>query len=427
MKKLIFLFIFFIHFNYAFANELVVKAKYNGDIYSIENTQDEYRIVIKNTHEMVSLFNGTGFDVFGMKSSDYIVHLEFIEEIKSDSNLASLDSVYGNAEHYYQIDVSRKDALYDIKSGAIYYSSDGGTGFEVTRGENTTIVIPKYLINTNNPIMRVTLEDVGLQKSYGLKNNASKFKTFVSPYIFPDMSGEAQRQDVLTRIDSATPVVVSGVISTSVDLRAFNADGTVFFDANNWAAHGGFSAGPSNSKSKNVFSGFTGLAYHSGNFDVFEKLGATYQASHFGVSFTVNDAHEISSDGFILFFSPNSEFSASGGISKDLSSYIKTAYFGLNNQDMNMLKTLYWMHVLINMNKTLDALSQKIDQVMSELDLETDSNTNVDDGGLPDDLPGDGPGDGHNWRHGTGGRGSCTLCHERKGTVEIGPITITPA
>ncbi|MCX9476369.1 hypothetical protein, partial [Vibrio cholerae] len=110
------------------ATELIVETKYTGEVYRLKNNQTSFEIVIKDTHQPVSFFNGTGFDTFIVKNSDYIVHLEFLEEIKSQTKQVSLQPAYASADYYYRIDSSRSKTMNDMVSGAVY-TSGGGTGF----------------------------------------------------------------------------------------------------------------------------------------------------------------------------------------------------------------------------------------------------------------------------------------------------------
>ncbi len=383
--------------------------------------------------------------------------MEFIEEILSNTNQVSSEPEYGNATNYYKIDISKNNMIYVAKSGTTHLAGDG-TGFEIRHGTDTTVIIPKYLLDHSNPILRVTLEEVGIQNSYGLeKSTPNRFSRSLPKNGFPNFTGEAHRQDILTQINSATPVVVSGVISVSMDTKAFNSDATVFFDANNWEFHGGFSKGLSSSKSNKVFSGSTGLAYHTGSFDVFEKLGASYQASYFGLAFTIDDNNQITSDGVIMFLSTDSEFSAKGAAAKDLSPFIKKSLFLLNETDMDMVKALYWIHVVSNLNKALDSVLANITESEDDCSTNEDCNSNEDndsdsDNGSDSDSGSVGGGVGgggginnpsddssgiHNWG-GDGHHGNaCSFCHAVEGggeegddvpagIVTVGPITVTP-
>ncbi|AIS58282.1 hypothetical protein ABF162_24990 (plasmid) [Vibrio coralliilyticus] len=416
------------------ATELIVETKYTGEVYRIKNSQTAFEIVIKNTHQPVNFFNGTGFDTFMVKNSDYIVHLEFIEEITSQKKQVSLQPGYASADSYYQIDSSRSLAMYDMTSGA-EYASGGGTGFQVTHDTDTVITIPKYLVNDTLPVIRVTLENVGLQHTYGSRDNAaSRFRRSLSPNHFPNWSGEAERQNILNRIDASTPVVISGVVSASMDLGAVDADATLFMSADSLKLHGGFSSGFSHSSS-NRFAGFTGLAYHSGDVNVFQDLGASVQASFFGLAFTVDKDYNITSDGVILYVSPKSEFSITGAAAQDLSPFIKSTFFLLNDVDMELLQTLYWIHLVSQLNQAFQDLTENIDQVMSELGLPTEGSSGGGSqngaGGRPGSSSGDdSQGAFHVWGSGSAGGASCLYCHqedEPKGTVTIDTIISYPA
>ncbi|HAS6064651.1 TPA: hypothetical protein I7135_21075 [Vibrio vulnificus] len=415
------------------ATELIVETKYTGEVYRLKNNQASFEIVIKNTHQPVSFFNGTGFDTFMVKNSDYIVHLEFLEEIKSQTKQVSLQPAYASADYYYRIDSSRSKTMNDMASGAVY-SSGGGTGFQITHETDTVIVIPKYLVNDTLPIIRVTLESIGLQYTYGARENAaSRFRRSVSPNNFPNWSGEAERQNILNLIDASTPVVISGVVSSSMDMGAVNADATLFISADGLKLHGGLSSGFSSdlsrSKSK-PFAGFTGLAYHQGDVNVFQDLGASAQVSFFGLAFTVDKDYNVTSDGVILYVSPNSEISISGALAKDLSPFIKSTFFALNNLDMELLRTLYWAHLINELNKAFQYLTENINQVMLEQGFPTQgSNGGGNQNGIGGSSWDDSQGASHVW--GVGGRGGtpCLFCHneeESKGKVTIGPITIAP-
>ncbi|BCK04982.1 hypothetical protein EFU53_003156 [Vibrio cholerae] len=408
------------------ATELIVETKYTGEVYRLKNNQTSFEIVIKDTHQPVSFFNGTGFDTFIVKNSDYIVHLEFLEEIKSQTKQVSLQPAYASADYYYRIDSSRSKTMNDMVSGAVY-TSGGGTGFEITHETDTVIIIPKYLVNHTLPIIRVTLENVGLQYTNGARENAaSRFRRSVSPNDIPNWSGEAERQNILNRIDASTPVVISGVVSSSMDMGAVNADATLFIGADGLKLHGGFSSGfssdLSHSKSK-PFAGFTGLAYHQGDVNVFQDLGASAQVSFFGLAFTVDRGYNVTSDGVILYFSPKSEISVSGALAKDLSPFIKSTLFALNNLDMELLRTLYWIHLINELNKAFQYLTENIDQVMLEQGFPTQGSSG---GGNQNGIGGSSWGDSLGASHG-GGIGSrggslCFFCHkeeESKGTVTI--------
>ncbi|ENM3780340.1 hypothetical protein QMW93_001322 [Vibrio cholerae] len=125
----------------------------------------------------------------------------------------------------------------------------------------------------------------------------------------------------------------------------------------------------------------------------------------------------------ILYFSPKSEISVSGALAKDLSPFIKSTLFALNNLDMELLRTLYWIHLINELNKAFQYLTENIDQVMLEQGFPTQGSSG---GGNQNGIGGSSWGDSLGASHG-GGIGSrggslCFFCHkeeESKGTVTI--------
>ncbi|MCG7499605.1 hypothetical protein MHO82_22325 [Vibrio sp. Of7-15] len=375
-------------------NKINIKSSDSHINFEVREYQDKFKIVLYDTNGLIQTYNGTNFILTEPKLNKYILHIEFIDRLKKRGKLVSGNALFGNSPNLFRVDVSGTKKLFDVNSGASYLSG-GGTGYFISEDHNTNIEIPKSLLNINKPVLRVTLEQVGLRSSKEQVKVHSRKKRSI---INHDFSGEAAKQDVFDEINNNVNVEVSGFVSTSFDLGAINGEVTVFADTSGLTFQGGINNGLSKPISKpkpnsvnSPFSAAIGLAYHEGDLGVFENLGASVELSHFGLGFTVDDDLNITSDGFTMHISTDSAFSASGALTTDIDNFLSNSYFDTKlATSLTLGGALYWRSVIAKLNTELDNLLAIKDQVLNEYNNQNSGNSDTNNSSNGSDNHGSG-------------------------------------
>ncbi|MDX1304558.1 hypothetical protein [Photobacterium sp.] len=292
------------------SNSLNIKAENNEFNYRIANDSNNIYILIKKiTSNFIPIYNN-GITFFIPTGNDFYVFI-------SSENETTIPTI-GLKNDTALLNLSTKPWAYSYNSGL--YTQSGNSGFVVKSNSNyIEIKYPKNLLQAHNKKFKITIGDTDL--AYNLENKTAPQQTdrFLRKFFDYDYSG-AVAQSIVDQKLSGGQVKTSGYASITYSEGPLSGTVHAFYDKKNGLnLHVSINSSkeykPSKPK-KFPIDVALGIAMHSGNPNVFENLGASAQAGHLGVAFTVNDKMEITTAGSIMYVTTDVLPSVSGAFEK---------------------------------------------------------------------------------------------------------------